>query len=73
MRSLQPFADGENLFFTNNAKSAAENACAMPAGRSVTEWIGMNAGQEVLLVGCSLFLFDWAKIPAGIVSMHLEG
>ena len=45
----------------------------MPAGSSVTEWTGMNAGEEVLLVGCSLFLFDWAKIPAGIVSMHLEG
>ena len=24
MRSLQPFADGEKLFFINNAKSAAE-------------------------------------------------
>ena len=33
----------------------------------------MNAGQEVLLVGCSLLLFDWAKIAAGIVSMHSEG
>ena len=45
----------------------------MPAGRSVTEWTGMNAGQEVLLVGCSLFLFNWAKIPAGIASMSSEG
>ena len=73
MRSLQPFADGEKLFFINNAKTAADNACAMPAGRSVTEWTVMNAGQEVLLVGRSLFLFDWAKMAAGIVSMHSAG
>ena len=33
----------------------------------------MNAGEEVLLVGCSLFLFVWAKMAAGIVSMHSEG
>ena len=45
----------------------------MPTGRSVTEWSGMNAGQEVLLVGCSLSLFDRAKMAAGIVSIHSEG
>lgn len=45
---LQPIANGEKLFFINNAKTAVDNACAMPAGRSVIEWIGMSAGQEVL-------------------------
>ena len=45
----------------------------MPAGSSVTEWTGMNAGEKVLLVGCSLFLFVWAKMAAGIVSMYSEG
>ena len=28
--------------------------------------------RKVLLVGCSLSLFDWAKMAAGIVSMHSE-